>query len=84
MLSVLTNPQKLEDMYKDLIMDDNNAFALNGCNVGIDNCLPNEECIQNFPKSRAGTCKCKVNCFSSPTCFKTNFDCYFRIILKEM
>lgn len=61
MLSVLANPQRLEDMYKDLLLDGSNTFSLISCTVGTDTCPPNEECVQNYPKSRAGTCKCKVN-----------------------
>lgn len=64
MLSV----KKLEDMYKDLLLDTSTFSYATGCNVGIDDtCLPNEECIANYPKSRAGTCRCKEG-------FERNFE----------
>lgn len=79
MLNVLTNPQKLEDMYKDLIMDGSTPFTLNGCTVGTDTCSVNEECVQNYPKSRAGTCKCKVISNFPPTFSPHNKFCaYFQ------
>lgn len=83
MLSVLRNPQKLEDMYKDLIMDGSATFSLDGCTVGTDSCPPNEECIQNYPKSRAGTCKCKV-AYLLNFCFHNYINSFNRKITREI
>ncbi|XP_017783427.1 PREDICTED: dyslexia-associated protein KIAA0319-like protein [Nicrophorus vespilloides] len=51
-----------DDVYKDLLQLSESALDYNtACSVGIGaSCIENEECVQNYPTSRAGTCKCKV------------------------
>lgn len=44
-------------------LEDSYGYATS-CEVGIPSiCSPNEECVQNFPKTRGGTCKCKPGFF---------------------
>lgn len=53
---MLSDPRRLENAYKNIL--DNigeSTFEYTACSVGIDeNCSHHEECVQNFPKSRAG------------------------------
>ncbi|KAF5285922.1 hypothetical protein FQA39_LY04383 [Lamprigera yunnana] len=61
-LSYMLNDSELKDVYKNLLEADESVFDYQvSCSVGIENtCETYEECIQNVPKSRAGTCRCKV------------------------
>lgn len=57
----LSYDSRLKDAYKTLLEIEPSYDYLVSCNVGIDDtCGNNEECVQNVPKSRAGTCKCKT------------------------
>ncbi|KAF5288345.1 hypothetical protein FQR65_LT12080 [Abscondita terminalis] len=53
---------RLNDAFKNLLEIEESGYDdFISCNVGLDNiCGSNEECVQNVPKSRAGTCKCKI------------------------
>lgn len=64
MYNVINDPRKLEEAYKELLMDDATyAYGAVSCNVGIDDmCMPNEECVQNYQKSRAGTLNAIAHC----------------------
>lgn len=56
MYSFINDPRKLEEAYKDLLMDES-TFPYNtpSCNIDLENmCMVNEECVQNTPKSRIG------------------------------
>jgi hypothetical protein len=58
--NALNDNRRLQDIYKDLVMDESAYNYDIGCDVGADiGCAPNEVCMQNYPKSRAGTCTCK-------------------------
>lgn len=54
MYTVLNDPRRLEEAYKDLLMDGSTFNYAVGCSVGSDACSINEECIPNAAKSRAG------------------------------
>lgn len=56
MYNVINDPRKLEEAYKEILLDDSDfPYSVVSCNVGIDDtCMPNEECVQNYQKSRAG------------------------------
>lgn len=42
------------------ILDNTDLYYTNACEIGgRTNCLENEICIQNYPKSLDGTCECK-------------------------
>lgn len=76
---MLNDNRRLQDIYKDLVMDESTYNYDSGCEVGTDNgCAPNEICVQNYPKSRAGTCACKSRYVRN-----TSGDCIL-LDLKEM
>ncbi|CAH1180374.1 unnamed protein product [Phaedon cochleariae] len=56
--SILNDRNRFEDAVKDLMREE--SFERSSyCEVGIENaCLPNEECVPQHAKSRAGVCQC--------------------------
>ncbi|XP_018324122.1 dyslexia-associated protein KIAA0319-like protein [Agrilus planipennis] len=70
MLNILNNPTEFEKAYKEAMiqMDESNFNFASGCTIGNpEACEINEECIQNHPKSRSGTCRCKTGFARSPS-----------------
>lgn len=56
MYTLLSDPRRFEAAYKDLLKMDESSYEYgSSCNVGIsETCMQNEECVRNYPKSRAG------------------------------
>ncbi|XP_023029330.2 dyslexia-associated protein KIAA0319-like protein isoform X1 [Leptinotarsa decemlineata] len=64
-LDILNDRSRFENVFRDLLKEESFEKGLY-CTIGLnDNCLPNEECVQQHPKSRSGTCECKDGFFRS-------------------
>lgn len=58
--NLLSKRDQIENAYPEgMQLGASSLAASKSCNVGIPDCGDNEECVQNSPKSRAGTCRCK-------------------------
>lgn len=67
MISILNDPNRFEDAYRDLLMEETFNSDTVSCEVGIDTtCLRNEVCAPQHSKSRNG--KLKYNLCKSDNC----------------
>ncbi|KAJ8953581.1 hypothetical protein NQ318_003003 [Aromia moschata] len=58
--NILSNRNRLEDAYNDLLAEGSFNSDTESCEVGIDStCEMNEVCVSQHPKSRGGICQCK-------------------------
>lgn len=55
MINILNDRNRIEDVYRDLLMEESLNSDTVSCEVGIDTvCLRNEVCAPQHTKSRAG------------------------------
>lgn len=54
MFNILNDPDRFEEAFRDLLKENSFAAETGYCEVGLNTCLPNEVCIPQHAKSRAG------------------------------